>query len=128
MIIILLLAGCAGKQSLTVLEMVDEIRIEQIHPKQELLILNDIEKIKTVIAFISSKERGWSGPWYGTPIGQVYLNLYKGKKVVGNFYVGPGFFGRNNGDDMSQSVSDEDISQLGALLGLDLLGIINAAW
>ncbi len=127
-IFILLLPGCAGKQTLSILEMVDEIQIEQVYPKQELLILNDKEKIKDIIAFLNSEKHGWSGPWYSAPVGQVYLNLYKGKKYIGNFYVGLNFFGRDNGALLSHAVSDEVISQLGALLGLDLLGIIYATW
>ena len=126
-LILLLVAGCASKESLPPQGMADEIRIEQTHPSTELLILRNKEKIEGVIAFVNIKKDGWSVPWYGPPVGQIYLNMYKNEKFVGNFYVGPNFFGRDYGNFLSQPASKEEIKKLGKLLGFDLLGNVNAA-
>jgi len=124
--IMFVVAGCVSKESLPPQEIVDEIRIEQTYPNTELLILSSKEKVEGVIAFINTKKNGWSVPWYGAAVGQIYLNLYKSEKFVGNFYVGADFFGRDYGNFWSQSASEEEIKKLGMLLGLDLLGHVNA--
>ena len=125
-IALFLVVGCASKESLPPQEMVDEIRVERTHPNTELLILKDIETIESIVAFINTKKHGWSVPWYGPPVGQIYLNLYKNEKFVGNFYIGPKFFGRDYGNFWSQTANDEDIEKFGSLLGLDLMELINA--
>ncbi len=125
-LLFMFLAGCADNQSLPPQDLVDVIRVEQNHPKQDLVVLRDKEKVKAVIDFINTKQDGWSVPWYGPPVGQIYLTLYKNDKFVGNFYVGPYFFGRDLGNFWSQSASENEIENLGSILGVDLLKIISA--
>ena len=126
-ILFIVLSSCAGNQSLPPQEMVDIIRVEQNYPKKDLAIIQDKEKVKAVIDFVNSKQDGWSIPWYGPPVGKVYLKLYKEEKFVGNFYVGPYFFGRDFGNFWSQSASKAEIASLGSLLGVNLLELISAA-
>jgi len=121
------LFGCSEKQpqSLPLQELADLIRVEQTHPNNELLIIRDKEKIEAIVGFINTKQGGWTVPWYGPPVGQVYLELYKNEKFIGNFYVGPYFFGRDIGNFWSQSTNKEEIQELGSMLGINLLDMIS---
>jgi len=101
--------------------------VEQNYPKKDLAIIHDKEKVKAVIDFINTKQDGWSFPWYGPPVGKIYLKLYKEEKFVVNFYVGLYFFGRDFGNFWSQSASTTEIASLGSLLGVNLLELISAA-
>jgi hypothetical protein len=76
--------------------------------------------IAAIIAFINHLPARWNVPWYGPPVGQVYLSFYRDKKFVGNFYAGPNFFGRDLGNFWSQSASPQQLAELGDLLGFDL--------
>ena len=120
-----LISSCAGKETLPPQKMVGEIRIEQTYPKIEIAIITDKSQVQAVIEFINSKREGWSVPWYGPPVGQIYLQLYEEEKFVGNFYVGPYFFGRDYGNFWSQSASKSEIEALGRILGINLLELIS---
>src|SRR4051812_38872992 len=85
----------------------DLICVERTHPKQLLAELKEPQQIAPVVAFINARLVGWSVPWYGPPIGQVYLLLYKNGTFIGNFYVGPWFVGRDYGDILSQRATKE---------------------
>jgi hypothetical protein len=125
-IFLIALFGCADKKTLPPQELVDIIRVEQNHPENELVVITDKEKIQAVVDFINKKKSGWSVPWYGSPVGQVYLELYKNEKFVGNFYVGPNFFGRDLGNFWSQPASKNEIAELGSILGINSLTIIGS--
>ena len=88
-----LLTAHASTRKLPPVETPDLIRVERTHPKQLLIELKEPEQIAPVVGFINAKLSGWSGPWYGPPVGQVYLYLYKNSEFIGDFYVGPWFFG-----------------------------------
>ena len=105
----------------------DFIQVERNYPKQVLAELRDPDKVRAVIAFINSKRTGWDVPWYGPPVGQVYLKLIKSDKLVDNFYVGPWFFGRDRGNFWSQKASEQEVQQLGELINVPLLEIIKRA-
>ena len=122
-----LLFSCSEKQSLPSQGLVDSIRVEQNHPKKQLAFLEDKRQIEAIIEFINTKRDGWSVPWYGPPVGTVYLKLYIKEKYVGNFYIGPYFFGRDHGNFWSQSSSKSEIKDLGALLDIKLLELIDAS-
>lgn len=119
----IVLAGCEGKQSLPPQELVDVIYVKQTYPENELIVVRDKEKTEAVVAFINKRQNGWSVPMFGAPVGQVYLELYKNEEFVGNFYVGPHFFGRDLDKFWSQPATETEIKQLGSILGIDLLGL-----
>jgi len=105
----------------------DVIRVERNHPKQVLVEVKDPDRVQAVVGFINSRLAGWSVPWYGPPVGQVYLNLIKDGKVVANFYVGPWFFGRDQGNFWSQRATEREVTELGKLLDVPLAEIIKSA-
>jgi hypothetical protein len=123
----LLLASCATAENLPPVEVPDQIRVERNYPKQLLAELKDPGQIEGVVAFINSKPSGWSVPWYGPPVGQVYLSLLKKDKVTANFYVGPWFFGRDHGNFWSQKATEQEVMQLEKLLGVPLVEIVKSA-
>src|SRR5690348_13493180 len=55
----------------------------------------DKERVEKIVSFVNSLPQNWSVPWYGPPVGQVYFDFYQSGTNVGNFYVGPNFFGRD---------------------------------
>jgi hypothetical protein len=126
---VVLLASACGNAATTLPAVAtpDVIRIERNHPKQLLGELKDQEKVRAVVSFINARTSGWSVPWYGPPVGQVYLNLVKDEKVIGNFYVGPWFFGRDHGNFWSQRATEKEVADLEALVNVPLLEIIKSA-
>jgi hypothetical protein len=80
----------------------------------------DAGQIAALTAFVNDLPGKWGVPWYGPPVGQVYLTFFREGKPVGNFYVGPWFFGRDGGNFWSQRASKQQVAQLGSLLGFDL--------
>ena len=122
-----ILNGCAGNETLPQQKRADEIRVEKIYPKEQLFKIEDQEKIDEIIAFINSKREGWGVPWFGPPVGKIYIHFYKEKKVNGNFYVGSNFFGRDITNFWSKPASRKEIQKLGELLNIDLLKIIPEA-
>ena len=105
----------------------DVIRIEQNYPKKVLIELKDSKQIEPVLAFINSRPNNWDVPWFGPPVGQVYLLLIKNNRVTANFYVGPWFFGRDHGNFWSQKTTEQEVAQLEKLLGVPLVEILKRA-
>lgn len=108
---------------------VDSIRVERSYPKPKLVLVEvkDPKQIEKIAAFINARLHGWSTPWSGAPIGKVYLDFYADEKFVGNFYVGPGFFGRDLGTRFfSKRAEEKDVAELGRLLGLPLVEMARA--
>ena len=126
-IVFSLMTGCASIQTLPEQGHADEIRVVDRHMKEVLGAIHDQAKIDKVIAFINSKRDGWDVPLSGPPVGQVYINFYKTQKYIGNFYIGPYFFGRDHGNFWSKPASKEEIKQFGDLLGIELSSIIDEA-
>jgi hypothetical protein len=89
--------------------------------------ISDAGQIAALTAFINDLPGKWDVPWYGPPVGQVYLTFHRNGKFVGNFYVGPWFFGRDGGNFWSQRARRPQVEQLGALLGFDLVPCLEAA-
>jgi hypothetical protein len=78
-------------------------------------------KIEELLQFVNSYDAEWRVPFAGPPVGQIYFDFYDGEKFVGNFYVGPSFFGRDYGNFFSQTVTDEEIGELQEIVGFPLL-------
>ncbi len=105
----------------------DLIRVERNHPKQLLIELQDPQQIAPIVSFINAKLNGWRVPWYGPPVGQVYLLLYKNGEPTANFYVGPWFFGRDYGEFLSQRATEQEVARLEQILGVPIVEIIESA-
>jgi hypothetical protein len=86
--------------------------------------ISDAAQITAVTAFINDLPGRWGVPWYGPPVGQVYLTFHRAGKPAGNFYLGPWFFGRDGGNFWSQRARREQVARLGDLLGFDLIPFI----
>jgi hypothetical protein len=89
--------------------------------------ISDAKKITALTGFINDLPGKWDVPWYGPPVGQVYLTFYREGNPAGNFYVGPWFFGRDGGGFWSQRARKEQVARLGTLLGFDLIPFIEPA-
>ena len=124
-LIISIVSGCVGIETLPPQGDADEIRIEINQPKETLLIIKDEETVNRIVAFINTKLEGWSSSLTGPPVGQVYFLLYKEEKFVGNFYIGKYFFGRDYDSFWSQPATTKEIEKLGNIVGIDLLTLIN---
>lgn len=123
----LLLSSCGQPTVLKPEAIPDVIQVEQNYPGKKLLVvLKDRAKIEKVIAFVNARPNNWSVPLAGPPVGKVYLLFLKDNKIHGNFYVGSSFFGRDQDNFWSQPATNDEIAQLGQLLDLPLLEIINA--
>jgi hypothetical protein len=120
-----LLTALAWTRELPPVEAPDLIRVERTHPKQLLAELKEPQQIAPIVTFINARLAGWSVPYYGPPVGQVYLFLYKSGECIGDFYVGPSFFGRDYGEFLSQRAAEEEIAHLGQLLGMPLVEIVH---
>jgi hypothetical protein len=123
----LLLAACTSTRVLPPVQAPDLIRVERSHSKQVLAELKDPVQIDPVVGFINARLGDWTVPWYGPPIGQVYLVMFKDGKATANFYIGPWFFGRDYGEFLSQNASEREVAELGALLGIPLVEIVKDA-
>lgn len=127
-ILALLVASCADADTtLPPVLAPDLILVERNHPNQVLAELKDPSSVQAVVSFINARLTGWSVPWYGPPVGQVYLNLVKDGKVTANFYVGPWFFGRDQGNFLSRRATEKEVARLEELLDVPLLEIIKSA-
>jgi hypothetical protein len=88
--------------------------------------IKDPTQLAAIASFVNGRLTGWSAPWYGAPVGQVYFIFKVASRVVGNFYVGPWFFGRDHGDFLSQSASRAEVAELGRLAHLPLIEYVEA--
>ncbi len=102
----------------------DNVRIESGIQDQMFPSLTDSTRIQELAGFIDARLDGWEVPWAGPPVGTVYLKLYLGDDFVGNFYVGPGFFGRDVGNFFSQSATTGEIAELGRIIDVPLAAIL----
>jgi len=124
---VFLVTSWASARDLPLVEIPDVIRVEQNHPKKVLVELKGFKQIDPVMAFINSRPNNWDVPWYGPPVGQVYLLMLKDDRVTANFYVGPWFFGRDHGNFFSQKATQQEVLQLEKLLAIPLTEIIKHA-
>lgn len=125
----LLFSGCVSLPEpetvvLPELDNISKIVMRTNYPREQLVEISDHLVIQRVLDFINQRNEGWSVPWSGPPIGQVYFHFYDNGEYKGNFYVGPNFFGRNVGNFWSKQAEKEEIDELGILLGLPMLELI----
>ena len=94
-------------------------RIEARRPAslQPFLEITEPSTIQALRQFVNAYPAGWTVPFAGPPVGQVYFDFYAEDRMVGNFYVGPHFFGRDHGGFFSRTATDDEIERLNSIVG-----------
>lgn len=127
-----LLLGCSSCVSnrvatLNPLVVADVVKVQdRLSTSLSVGDITNNERVEKIVSFVNSLPQRWSVPWYGPPVGQVYFVFYRGGTNVGNFYVGPSFFGRdvNYGHGSfqfySQSATETQIREFGKIAGFDV--------
>jgi len=125
----LLLAGCGNHEKLPAQAPADLIKITTAagFPKLPRREIREKDRIAALVAFVNSLPNKWSVPWYGAPIGRVYFEFISANNMVGNFYVGPNFVGRDSGKSYSQGTDRETIEELGKIVDMDLWEYVSAS-
>jgi hypothetical protein len=118
------MAGCTRATTLPPLPTSDEVLVQR--NSTELGPLKT-DRIGPLVEFVNRRLTGWAAPWYGAPVGQVYFTFRSAGRVVGNFYLGPWFFGRDYGDFLSQSASRAEVEELGRIVNLPLVAYVESA-
>jgi hypothetical protein len=100
-------------------------------PAPPVGVIEDSVQVARLEAFVDSLPPKWKTPWFGPPVGRVYFDFYRNGKLVGNFYVGPNFFGRDmfapeDAEFLSQEASQAQVDQLSRIAGFDLWKFIHA--
>jgi len=124
----LLLAGCwPPGAKLPALKSADLVTITTMagYPHLARRDIREKERVEALVAFVNALPARWDVPWYGPPVGRVYFEFFSAKRSSGNFYVGPGFFGRDTDRHYSQDASRARIEELGRIVGIDLWAYIN---
>jgi hypothetical protein len=99
----------------------DTVRIRKSYGSQlPVETIKESARITRFVAFVNSLPPKWRVPWYGAPVGKVYFEFYRDGKFVGNFYVGPNFFGRDGGGFWSQKAARRRFDELSSIVGFDL--------
>jgi hypothetical protein len=124
---LLALAGCSTGQSKTLPPLLAPDDILVARNSRPLAELNDQTQLVKMTAFVNQRLTGWSVPWYGAPVGQIYFTFRKEGKPMGNFYVGPWFFGRDYGDFLSRSATKAEIIELERIASLPILNYVEGA-
>jgi hypothetical protein len=127
LVLSLLLAGCGARGKLPAQPPADYVRITTLagFPGLPRRDIREKERVAALVAFVNSLPGKWSVPWYGPPVGRVYFEFFSARRIEGNFYVGPDFFGRDTDKHYSQAASPEKIQELGKITGVDLWGYVN---
>ena len=92
----------------------------QTEPKP-LRVITEPGTIGELRRFVNSHPAGWSVPWAGAPVGRIYFDFYSNGTFIGNFYVGPGFFGRDHENVYLRKANDAEIARLNAVVGFNVL-------
>jgi len=122
-ILSLLLCGCITiDTTLPPQKEADLIQVIGIpgRPNPPITEITNRPTIEALTEFINALPNRWSVPWYGPPVGQYYFEFYSNATFLGNFYIGANFFGRDQGNFFSQDATQEQIDDLGIIIGVDL--------
>ena len=124
---LLAIAGCSSGRSQTLppLPTPDDILVTR--NSTPLTEMKDQTQLTKMTAFVNQRLVGWSVPWYGAPVGQIYFTFRNEGRATGNFYVGPWFFGRDNGDFLSRTTTKDEIIELERITGLPILSYVEGA-
>ena len=105
----------------------DEIQIELTTPSPPLMInmINDKTRLDNVRQFINARDDGWQTSLFTIPSSQVTLAFYHRHKFVGVLFVGRDFFARHRQRILLQSAKQKELEELGELLEMKLVNIVN---
>ena len=105
----------------------DEIKIELTNPSPPLMInmIQDEIQLHDVRQFINARTCGWQTSIFTIPDSQVTLAFYRQHKFVGALFVGRDFFARRNQGILLRSAGQKELFDLGELLNIKLLNILN---
>ncbi|MDB6101213.1 MAG: hypothetical protein JWO52_1212 [Gammaproteobacteria bacterium] len=82
--------------------------------------ITDPARIAKIVAFARAHAEGWGNPWYGTPVGNISLEIYAAEKFLGHLAIGWNFLEAQgcDGDFMSRDLSLGDRAVILSLAGL----------
>ena len=123
----LLLSGCGPYEKLPAQKPAGLVKITTMagYPTLSRRDIKEKEKVDELVAFVNSLPNRWSVPWYGPPVGRVYFEFIGDRRSVGNFYLGPDFFGRDTDRHFSQDASRSRIEELGRIVDIDLWAYVS---
>jgi hypothetical protein len=82
--------------------------------------ITDLEHIRRIVNFIKAQDSGWYAPWYGIPVGEFNVELFKGKQFVADFAVGKNYFeAQGCGSFYIRDASSSEVSEALGLFGVD---------
>ena len=122
-----LVAGCTNYTKLQPQQSADLVKISTIagFPELPRKEIGEKEQVAKLVSFVNSLPNRWNVPWYSPPVGQINFEFYADKKMVGRFYVGTFFFGRDGGNFWSQNANRTQIEELSKIVGLDIWAYLN---
>ena len=81
--------------------------------------ITDRVRIAQIAAFAQAHADGWGSPWYGTPVGDITLEVYEGPRFMGHLAIGSNFLESQGCNDfMSRRVSPTDRRAILSLVGV----------
>jgi len=124
----LLMGGCGTGEKLPEQRPADDVKVTTLagYPKLQLREIKDKDRIAALVAFVNSRQGGWSIPWYGASVGRVYFEFISAHRDVGIFCVGPNFFGRTTDKPYTQDADRKAIEELGRIVDTDLWAYVSA--
>ena len=126
-LLLLALPGCSAQQAkvLPPLSAPDYVRVTLKHVP--LAEINDRVELAQLTAFVNRRLSGWSAPWFGGPACHVCFTFHRQGSAIGTFHVGPGFFGRDDVDPLSQTATKAEIVELENISNLPLTKYLEGA-
>ena len=94
----------------------DVVEVRRTGIRDPFMEITNSARIDELREFVNSYSAGWTVPLTGPPVGELYFDFYREGELIGNFYYGPGFFGRDHGGFFSRSVTDEETRKLSSIL------------
>jgi hypothetical protein len=93
-----------------------DIRLGNQPPQRTI---TDPVLIAKIATFAQAHADGWGNPWYGTPVGNITLEVYSGHRFMGHLAIGPTSLESQGCDDfVSRSLSQTDRRAILSLVGL----------
>jgi len=116
-----LMTGCSPACHVTEFDTwsaADHIVIRLGHQRPDRTI-TDRQRIARIAAFAQAHADGWRSPWYGTPVGDITLDVYRGPRFMGHLAIGSNFLESQGCEDfMSRTVSPTDRRAILSLVGV----------
>jgi hypothetical protein len=130
LLLVLLLPGCRSMDSAAkpvTLPAASKITAIEVTPNfgedRTTSVITRPDQIEHFVAFVNSRNSGWSHPWHTFPAGSYNIVAKCGDERVGVFWPSPGHIGGYAGDKDAESkrvrpLSSEDWQELERILGV----------